>query len=206
MISMVKIGVYESYLLERKTKELSKPCFAMRLRSDDSQMVMLEGKEVNGRDDDKHAIMGYIKSVCVPKVVDLLDEVDGIDSALDMLCHFDFESWSRFNQRLGMNDSPVEAWHQLVVRLIIDATSYRDVQLSLVTDDFVSKLSADLRDRKVSGDMLHRRLVPVYLSNPNITHEEAIKLSEEIKHPDSYILSQSRTEWESMQSRYAHLN
>ena len=206
MVSMIKIGVYESFLLERKSKELAKPCFAMKLRSDDSQMVMLEGKEVTGRDDDKHAILGYVKSVCVPKVVTLLDSIDDIDSSLITLCNFDLESWSRFNHRLGMDKSPIEDWHQLVVRLIIDATSYRDVQLSLVTDEFVSKLSADLRDRKVTGDMLHRRLVPVYLNNPNITHEEAVAKCEEIKHPDSYILSQSRAEWESMQSTYAHLN
>ena len=206
MIDMVKIGKYKSYLLERKSRDLNKSCFAMQFDIEGSQMIMIQGEDVMGRDEDKHGIMGYIQSVCTPKVRELLEGTNDINKSIRLLANFDFDAWCRFNHRIGNADAQASDWSQLIVRLIIDATDYRSVQLSLVTDQFVSSLTADLRDNEVSGDMLHRRLVPVYLGNPDISYEDAVTESESIDHPDSYILSQSRFEWERMQSRYAHLN
>ena len=204
MIDMVKIGQYQSYMLDRKSSEMSVSCFALTCGG--VGMVMIEGKKVTGTDDDKHRIIDYINSVAVKKVRDVIVGAGDIDKQLMLLVYFDFEAWGRFNHRLGKVQLAVTEWDRLTVRLIIDAERKRNVQLALVMDDSVVKLSVDLRDKEVTGDLLHRQLVPVYYNNPDLSHKDAVLEACKVGNPDPVIVSQADQEYRRLHARSAHLN
>ena len=208
MIDMVTLGDYKSQLFDIESVKDDAFTFKLTLKQDgNTYAVIVKGEVVElGEQDARERIVEYITSLCVKRVRQVLDGVDTVDEKLVLLAYFDMQTWSSYNIALGNKQVAKTDWRTFEVRLLTDAVEYSDVSITLLVDGIISKVHIDLKESEVTGDKLHRKLIPIFLTHPNITMEEAQEKSTDLVGADLQLIRYAKSAWANEMSRKSHLN